>query len=139
MDMKTDARIMQIHPLVWNREEERDVRALFVRGLMVPARIGVHHQEHDRAQRLRIDLCAYLRPPFQWNDRLEDVLDYDRLREGILQLLAQGHINLLETLGERIVQMCLAYPQVHAVHVQLTKLEAHEDCEVGYEAFRKRP
>lgn len=138
MDMKMDERIMQLHPLVWSRDEERDVRALFVRGLVVPARIGVHHAEQGRTQRLRVDLCAYLRPPFEWNDRLQDVLDYDRLRQGVLDLLAEGHINLLETLGERIVRMCLAYGQVGAVHVRLTKLEAHADCEVGFEAFRKR-
>ena len=136
MDM--NEQIMLIHPLVWNREDDRDVRALFVRDLVADARIGVHHHEQDQTQRLRFNLCVYLRPPFDWADRLEEVLDYDRLRQGILTILAEGHINLLETLGERIVQMCLAFAQVRSVHLQIAKLEAHRDCIVGYEALRRR-
>jgi len=137
--MKMNEQLMLIHPLVWSREEEGDVRALFLRDLRVPAHIGVNHQEQGRMQQLRIDLCAYLRPPFDWGDRLEQVLDYDRLRQGILDILAQGHINLLETLGERIVRMCFTHALVQGVHLQITKLEAHTDCEVGYETRRKRP
>lgn len=136
MDM--NEQIMLIHPLVWSREEDRDVHALFVRDLVVAARIGVHRQEQARTQALRINLCVYLRPPFDWSDRLEDVLDYDRLRQGILDILAAGRINLLETLGERIVQMCFACPQVRGVHLQIAKPEAHPDCTVGYEALRRR-
>jgi dihydroneopterin aldolase len=138
MDMKMDEQIMLIHPLVWNREDDRDVRALFVRDLIVPAHIGVNHQEQGRTQRLRINLCVYQRPPFDWGDRLDDVLDYDRLRQGVLDLLSQGHINLLETLGERVVQMCFRHHQVQGVHLQIAKLEAHEDCLVGYETIRRK-
>ena len=135
--MKMNEQLL-IHPLVWGREDERDVRALFVRNLCVDAHIGVNHSEQGRSQKLRIDLNAYLRAPFEWGDRLQDVLDYDRLRQGVLDLLAQGHINLLETLGDRIVQMCFAYREVDGVHLQITKLEAHTDCEVGFETWRRR-
>jgi dihydroneopterin aldolase len=136
--MKMNEQIMLIHPLVWSREDDSDVRMLFVRDLIVPARIGVNHQEQGRTQRVRINLCVYLRPPFNWGDRLDDVLDYDRLRQGVLDLVAQGHINLLETLGERVIQMCFSHHQVHGVHVQIAKLEAHDDCIVGFEAIRRR-
>ncbi len=34
--------------------------------------------------------------------------------------------------------MCFAYPQVRGVHLQIAKLEAHQDCVVGYEALRRR-
>ena len=136
MDM--NEQIMLIHPLVWNREDDRDVRALFVRDLVAAACIGVHHHEQGQTQRLRFNLCVYLRRPFDWHDRLEEVLDYDRLRDGILAILGEGHINLLETLGERVVQMCLGFPQVQGVHLQIAKLEAHQDCTVGYEALRRR-
>jgi 7,8-dihydroneopterin aldolase/epimerase/oxygenase len=136
MDMNEHT--MLIHPLVWRDEEMRDVRAVFLKDLVVPARIGVHGREEGRTQRLRLNLCVYLRPPFDWDDRLEDVLDYDRLRQGILDILARGHIKLLETLGERVVEMCLGYPQTGGVHLQIVKLEAHGDCEVGYETRRRR-
>lgn len=130
--------LMHIHPLVWSREEENDVRALFLRNFEANARIGVYASEQNREQKLRFNLCVYLRPPFDWQDKLEDVLDYDRLRQGILDILASGHINLLETLAERVVALCFGHKQVCAVHLQITKLEAHDDCEVGYETRRRR-
>ncbi len=136
MDMND--RNMLIHPLVWRDEELRDVRAVFLKDLVVPAPIGAHSAEQGRTQRLRMNLCVYLAPPFEWRDQLEDVLDYDRLRQGILDILARGHIKLLETLGEQIVAMCFGFPEADGVHLQIVKLEAHGDCEVGYETRRRR-
>ena len=63
---------------------------------------------------------------------------YDRLRQGILDIVVQGHIRLIETLGGRIVEMCFVHPQVDGVHLQIVKVEAHGDCEVGYETRRRR-
>jgi 7,8-dihydroneopterin aldolase/epimerase/oxygenase len=136
--MQMNEQVMLIHPLVWSREEQRDVRALLLRDFKVPAQIGVNHQEQGRTQVLRINLCAYVGAPASESDQISDVLDYDKLRGGILDIIAAGHINLLETLGERIVQMCFGYSQVHGVHLQIAKPEAHADCEVGYETMRKR-
>jgi hypothetical protein len=34
--------------------------------------------------------------------------------------------------------MCLGFPQVDGVQLQIVKLEAHGDCEVGYETRRRR-
>lgn len=129
--------LLHIHPLAWS-EDERDVRAVFLRNFVTDASVGVYPHEHAATQKLRFDLCVYLTPPFDWHDRLDEVFDYDRLREGVLGLLATGHVNLLETLGERIVDMCFAFPQVAGVHVRIAKLQAHADCEVGYETRRRR-
>src|SRR5262245_54516022 len=136
MDMH--ARVMLIHPLVWRDQEARDVRALFLKDFVLPARIGVRGSEEGRTQQLRLNVCVYLRPPFDWHDRIDEVLDYDRLRDGILEIVAQGHIRLIETLGGRIVDMCFRHSQVEGVHLQIVKLEAHTDCEVGYETWRRR-
>lgn len=136
MDMKEP--LYQLHPLVWNREDDRDVRALIIRDLVIPADIGVYPQEQGHPQNLRFDLRIELQPPFEWHDRLEEVLDYDKLRQGILDIVNAGHINLLETLAERIVAMCFEYPQVQGLRLQIAKLEAHRDCVVGYETQRRR-
>ena len=53
-------------------------------------------------------------------------------------LAAQTAAADAETLGERIVDFCLGYVQVQAVHLEIIKLEAHDDCEVGYETRRRR-
>ena len=36
------------------------------------------------------------------------------------------------------IDFCLGYVQVRAVHLEIIKLEAHDDCEVGYETYRRR-
>jgi dihydroneopterin aldolase len=115
-----------------------DERVLFLRDFTVTAMIGIYAHERAHPQRLRMNVAVHLRPPFEWRDRIEDVLDYDRLRQGILDILAAGHINLLETLGLRIVDLCFGHPQVCGVHVQIAKTEAHDDCEVGCEIRRRR-
>ena len=135
MDMNEP--LLHIQPPAW-RGEDDDVRTLFLRNFVAHADIGVYDSERTRRQPLRIHLVVYLTPPFDWHDRLEDVLDYDKLRQGILDILGAGHINLLETLGQRVLAMCFAYAQVCAVHLQIAKIEAHEDCEVGYEVRRRR-
>lgn len=130
--------LLHLHPATGRHDDGDDMRALFLRNFVTPAQLGVYAHEHGRDQRVRIDLAVQLQPPFDWHDRLEDVLDYDRLRQGVLDILAGGHINLLETLGERILTMCFSYPEVAAVNLGITKLEAHADCEVGYEIRRRR-
>lgn len=136
--MNSTEPLLHLPPLVGEDRADADLRALFLRNLEVPAHIGVYAHERGRDQRLRFNLCVTLRPPFDWHDRLDDVLDYDGLRQGILDILAAGHINLLETLGERILDFCFGYRQVGAVHLQIVKLEAHDDCEVGLEMRRRR-
>ena len=136
MDMTE--KTMVIAPLAWTDEGGHDIRALFVRDLVVAARVGVYQKERGHTQALRFNLCVYLRPPYAEHDKLADVLDYDRLRQGILDIVAAGHINLLETLGERVIDMCMSFAQTEAVHLQIAKPEAHDDCLVGYEARRRR-
>jgi hypothetical protein len=51
----------------------------------------------------------------------------------------EGHVNLPETLAERIFDFRLGNPQVpQSVHLQVTELDAHDDCEVGCGTRRRR-
>lgn len=136
MDMKEP--LHDLRSPGWDREDEDDVRALIIRNLVVPANIGVYPEEQGRTQSLQFDLRVELQPPFQRHDRLDEVLNYDLLRQGILTIVGAGHINLLETLAERIVAMCFEYPQVRGLRLQIEKLDAHRDCIVGYETRRRR-
>ena len=54
---------------------------------------------------------------------LRDVLSYDIIIDGIALLIAEGHVALIETLGERLAEMLLAYPRVVRVTVRLEKLD----------------
>jgi dihydroneopterin aldolase len=101
------------------------LRHVFVRDLEVMTVIGVHDYEKRAAQRVivNVDLAvAELGPSL--SDRLGDVLDYAEVVRGVERILRAGHVNLLETLAERVAEHCLADPRVRTVRVRMEKPEA---------------
>jgi dihydroneopterin aldolase len=52
------------------------------------------------------------------------VVDYEAVTTKIRAIVAGGHINLAETLAERIAQSCLDDRRVRAVTVRVEKLHA---------------
>ncbi len=115
-------------------------RHLFVRDLVLPARIGVYDHERDGAQRVRINLDLAVQEPPAPEDRLENVVCYDELVAGVRRLLVDGHVNLIETLAERIAGLCLEDARVRTARVRVEKLDAIPDAAaVGVEIERANP
>jgi dihydroneopterin aldolase len=77
--------------------------------------IGIHDFEKKNKQRVLINIEVHLVPRVQITDDIESVLDYDFMRQGILETTRDRHFNLQETLCYEIVQFCLSKPQVSAV------------------------
>jgi dihydroneopterin aldolase len=74
------------------------------------------------------------------NDQLDEVVDYDFVRQVVHQRVAQGHIGLQETLCDDIMAALLAHPGVQAAQVSTRKPDVYPDCEaVGVEIFRAKP
>jgi dihydroneopterin aldolase len=70
-------------------------------------------------------------------DSLEEVVDYDFMRETIRGLSSQGHIHLQETFCDDIVTAMLLHPKVIAACVSTAKPDVYPDCHsVGVEVFR---
>ena len=115
-----------------------ECRRLFLRGFVVDANIGIMAHEIGRTQRVNIDVDLYLRPfnsPIE--DHIDNVLDYDFVREEIKEIVQRGHINLQETLAETIAENWLKREQVIGVRVATSKLDVYGDCTaVGYEIVR---
>lgn len=129
----------KIHPLRL-ADADTGVRHVFVRDLVLQAEIGVHRHERRQRQpvRVNIDLTVEedLRP---LEDRLENVVDYETLVDGVRTIVAAGHINLVETLAERIAGLALADARVVSTRVRVEKLEILPDAEsVGVEIERRR-
>jgi len=117
-------------------------RRLFLRGLQVQARIGIHDFEQLAPQRLIIDVDLYvsLADTQAVNDQLAEVVDYDFVRQVVHQRVAQGHIGLQETLCDDIMAALMAHPGVQAAKVSTRKPDVYPDCEaVGVEIFRAKP
>ncbi|MGE0255913.1 MAG: dihydroneopterin aldolase [Alphaproteobacteria bacterium] len=113
-------------------------RRIFFRDLALDVAIGAHEFERGRTQPVLVSIDLYLVPgPPPASDRLDAVFDYDRVRSGVMALLADGHIELQETLVERIAAMCLAFADVVAVRVSSQKTTVYPDVAgVGYEVVR---
>ena len=73
-------------------------------------------------------------------DKLHEVVCYEDVVRKVQSICAADHVNLIETLAERIAASCLADERVHAVRVRVEKPHAFEECaSVGIEIERLRP
>ena len=115
-------------------------RRVFVRDFEIVASVGVFEHEKRYEQRILLSADLAVRDDYDGvSDRLEDVLDYSTLVEGIALLVQQEHVNLLETLAERIAGHCLADQRVESVRIRIEKPDALPMCRsVGVEIERKR-
>ncbi|MFP3943219.1 MAG: dihydroneopterin aldolase [Alphaproteobacteria bacterium] len=114
----------------------------FLHGYEVMCSIGVYESERRSPQRVVIDIAIFTRAvPEGAGDRIEDVVDYDFLREGIACLCADRHFDLQETLAREICALCLENPGVLGAAVATRKPDIYRDAEaVGCEMVRwKRP
>ncbi|KQQ32593.1 diguanylate cyclase [Duganella sp. Leaf126] len=116
-----------------------DCRRLFLRNYEVMINIGVYEFEKKGEQRLLINVALYipLAESTPSHDQLEEVVDYDFIRDTIAALMARGHVQLQETLCDDIVRAMLAHPRVRAANVSTMKPDVYPDCEgVGVEVFK---
>jgi len=117
----------------------QDCRRLFLRNYEVQINIGVHDFEKKGEQRvlINVDLYIPLAVSTPKADELHEVVDYDFMRETIARRMAQGHVQLQETLCDDVVEAMLTHPRVRAVRVSTMKPDVYPDCEgVGVEVFR---
>ncbi len=122
-----------LHPALAN------CRRLFLRNYEVMSNIGVHDFEKKAEQRVvfNVELFIPLADSTPMRDQLSEVVDYDFIRETIESRIAQGHVQLQETLCDEIARTLLAHPKVRAVQVSTQKPDIYPDCEsVGVEVFQ---
>ncbi|HEY0300476.1 MAG TPA: dihydroneopterin aldolase [Rhizomicrobium sp.] len=116
------------------------IRHVFIRNLEVLAHIGVHGHEQGKMQPVRINVDLAVEDAAVLGDRLELVVDYEAITRRIRVLLAAGHVNLAETLAERIAETCFEDPRVKTARVRVEKLHALPGAEsAGVEIERQRP
>ena len=116
-----------------------DCRRLFLRNYEVLINIGVYDFEKKAEQRVLINVDLYIPLALSTpkDDQLEEVVDYDFMRETIARRMAQGHVQLQETLVDDVLDAMLAHPRVRAARVSSMKPDVYPDCEgVGVEVFK---
>lgn len=112
---------------------------LFVRNLVLAAKIGVHPHEKVRPPRLRVSVELDMAGNPPRHDDLTDALDYERVVAGIRELAVAQHINLVETFADLVARLCLANPRVSGASVTVEKLDVYTNAEsVGVTLERRR-
>ena len=118
-----------------------ECRRIFLRNHEVPVQIGAHDFEKSQSQRVIFNVELFV--PYALStpqaDQLNEVVDYDFVRELIAQRIRQGHVELQETLCDDLAAQMLAHPRVQAVRLSSCKPDVYPDCEaVGVEVFRMK-
>jgi len=131
-------RTANIHHLPF-ADATRSVRHIFVRDYVVDAEIGVWEHEKDTHQKVRINVDLSVQEDTAHHDQLGNVVCYNDIVNNIQKIIGTGHINLVETLAEKIADMALGDPRVIGVRVKVEKLEAVEGAaSVGVEIERHK-
>jgi dihydroneopterin aldolase len=112
---------------------------VFVRDLVLSAQIGVHQHEKLGTQRVRINLELLCTEHPAIKDDLANVVNYAHLVEQVRAIVDEGHINLVETLADRVAQACLVDRRVQSAKVRVEKLDVFQEADsVGVEIERAR-
>lgn len=114
------------------------VRHVFVRDLEIVAILGVHEHEKAAPQNVLVNVDLTVgEAGIGLDDDLANVVCYEDVVNGIKEIASSGHVNLVETLAERIAQHCLADARVLAVRVRIEKPDViPEAASVGVEIER---
>jgi dihydroneopterin aldolase len=109
---------------------------IFVSDYVLAIEIGVYPEEQGVRQKVRFSLEAWMAPTVHAShDQIAEVPSYDDLVKAVDAVVAVGHINLVETVAERIAERCLADRRIAGVKVRVEKLERGPGA-VGVEIVR---
>jgi dihydroneopterin aldolase len=105
-------------------------RRIFFTRLAIDAQIGILDHERGATQPLHIDAEIDLSVvDIPRHDGINEVLDYRRLREAIIDECTRAHVNLLETLCDRLAARLLTqFADVQHVKLRVSKPQAFADC-----------
>ncbi len=94
-------------------------------GLRVRGNHGVFDFERRDGQDFVVDVALELdTAPAAASDDLTDTVHYGQLAEGLAAVISGPPVNLLETLAQRLAEVCLADPRVQAATVTIHKPQA---------------
>lgn len=102
----------------------RGLRHVFVNRLAVEASIGIYPHERESKQTVWISLDAAVVETAQDPANIADVVCYDSMCQIVQAVLADGHVDLVETLAETIAERLLADTRIRQLRVQVEKPQA---------------
>lgn len=121
----------------------RGLRHVFVNRLAVQASIGIHQHEREAAQTIWLTIDGGVMEEAMDGENLsesiDDVVCYEGICKTVTALATQEHIDLVETLAERIADRLMQDMRIVQIRVQIEKPEAiAEAASVGIAISRLR-
>jgi dihydroneopterin aldolase len=95
------------------------ITKVFVRGLALEARIGVHSHERGRTQPLLIDVELDVSVT-DWG-KLAETVNYEVIAEKARKVAAEGHRGLVEAFAHRLAEACFEEPKVTRARIRVEK------------------
>jgi 7,8-dihydroneopterin aldolase/epimerase/oxygenase len=96
-----------------------------LRGVRAHANHGVYAFERERGQMFRVDAVLEVDTrAAAVGDDLDKTVNYAELAQKLYAVLTGEPVNLLETLAQRLANVCLADPLVDAVEITVHKPQA---------------
>ena len=113
---------------------------ILIKSLVLNASIGIHEFEKKKKQKISISLEIDAEDNIPYvNHKIENFVSYEFIVKDIKKLINKGHVELLETLGENIFEICFNDPRIQKVKVKLEKLEVFSEADsVGIEVQRSK-
>ncbi len=116
------------------------LRHVFVRDLEVNALLGIYDHEKIKPQRIIVSIDLSVQEGHAAAaDDISHVVSYEIVVKKVEAILAEGHINLVETLCEKIASACLRDKRVVAARIRVEKPDIIPNARsVGVEIERHR-
>ena len=103
-------------------------RRFVISQINVICSIGIHDFERAKKQRITVDLEVLLSTDKEPQaDTIEQALNYDTIREMVIEIATSRHFDLQETLARTIFDAVLALSSVDALMVRTAKPDVYED------------
>tara|TARA_B100000963_G_scaffold349477_1_gene358594 strand:- start:59 stop:541 length:483 start_codon:yes stop_codon:yes gene_type:complete len=122
------------------KRKNNNTYKILINELTLDAFIGIHDFEKKKKQKISISLSLDVNDNISGIEhKIENFVSYEHIVADIKSMLKKGHIDLLETLGEKIIDLCFKDARVMTIKIKLEKLEVFkETSSVGIEIFRKK-
>ena len=110
-------------------------RRFVISQINVICSIGIHDFERAEKQRITVDLEVLLSADKEPQvDNIEQALNYDTIREMVIEIATSRHFDLQETLARTIFDAAQAFSTVDALMVRTAKPDVYEDVQsVAYQ------
>jgi dihydroneopterin aldolase len=125
-------------------QREPDTIRVYLRDVKVDLHVGIYSSEMQKPQPVIVNVELEALLPHRYQDlaetKLDRVIDYEPVYNFIRGLPKLGHIYLLETAAEQIVDFCFRDIRIQKARVRLEKTAVFEGASgAGIEISRTRP